>query len=181
MLALKSNAPEIKWIIHNAATSNFARSLDQRLLRTGDLSIGQLEAVRKILAQPAPVAAVQVAGVERAQVAFATAQGHGIKRPRLRLGDFVLKLATRGNNLGAIFVTEGEQYLGKIVAGKFHAVRECTQEKRDEIVELCSDPARAAVAYGQRTGTCACCGRELTDPESIERGIGPICAGHYGF
>ena len=22
---------------------------------------------------------------------------------------------------------------------------------------------------------CGCCGRELTDPESVERGIGPIC------
>lgn len=26
-------------------------------------------------------------------------------------------------------------------------------------------------------GTCARCGRELTDPESIARGLGPVCAG----
>jgi hypothetical protein len=28
---------------------------------------------------------------------------------------------------------------------------------------------------------CACCGKELSDPESVARGIGPICADNYGF
>lgn len=28
-------------------------------------------------------------------------------------------------------------------------------------------------------GRCGCCGRKLTVPESIENGIGPICAGWY--
>lgn len=32
-----------------------------------------------------------------------------------------------------------------------------------------------AAAYGQATGVCAVCGRLLTDPDSIARGIGPIC------
>ena len=27
------------------------------------------------------------------------------------------------------------------------------------------------------SGTCGRCGRELTDPESIETGLGPVCAG----
>lgn len=31
-------------------------------------------------------------------------------------------------------------------------------------------------AYGHRTGTCGICGALLTDPNSIERGIGPVCA-----
>lgn len=30
---------------------------------------------------------------------------------------------------------------------------------------------------GQKTGVCQLCGRELTDPESVKRGIGPICGG----
>jgi hypothetical protein len=25
------------------------------------------------------------------------------------------------------------------------------------------------------SGKCGCCGRELTDPESVRRGIGPVC------
>lgn len=27
------------------------------------------------------------------------------------------------------------------------------------------------------TGNCLCCGRTLTDSESIKRGVGPVCAG----
>lgn len=30
--------------------------------------------------------------------------------------------------------------------------------------------------YGRRTGTCCSCGRRLTNPTSINAGIGPICA-----
>lgn len=35
-------------------------------------------------------------------------------------------------------------------------------------------------AFGLRTGMCAICGRTLTDPESVQKGIGPICEGKYG-
>lgn len=34
----------------------------------------------------------------------------------------------------------------------------------------------AAKAYGVATGQCCVCGAELTDPKSVEAGIGPICA-----
>ena len=33
--------------------------------------------------------------------------------------------------------------------------------------------------YGVRYGVCAACGRTLTDPESIEYGIGPVCRTRY--
>lgn len=36
-----------------------------------------------------------------------------------------------------------------------------------------------ASAYGHLTGRCGCCGRLLTNEESIERGIGPICFEKY--
>jgi hypothetical protein len=32
---------------------------------------------------------------------------------------------------------------------------------------------------GIATGTCLCCGRRLDDPESVDRGIGPVCAARY--
>ncbi|WP_156150390.1 DUF6011 domain-containing protein [Gordonia sihwensis] len=34
----------------------------------------------------------------------------------------------------------------------------------------------ASSAYGRFTGVCGVCGRTLTNPDSIESGIGPICA-----
>jgi len=30
--------------------------------------------------------------------------------------------------------------------------------------------------YGKLAGRCCSCGRELTDDDSIEAGIGPVCA-----
>lgn len=36
-----------------------------------------------------------------------------------------------------------------------------------------------AAEFGRATGVCCCCGRELTNPASIEAGIGPICAAKF--
>lgn len=36
-----------------------------------------------------------------------------------------------------------------------------------------------ARAYGTLTGICAICGARLTDPVSVERGIGPVCAARF--
>jgi hypothetical protein len=52
--------------------------------------------------------------------------------------------------------------------------------ERADLVEcarvILGDPLAAAKAYALESGRCALCGRVLTVPESIERGIGPECA-----
>jgi hypothetical protein len=182
-MQLKSNAPEIKWIIRNAAVSSFARDLDHRLLSTGELTQGQIDAVARILLEPPRVAAqVDAAGVTRIVQAFANAVGNGLKRPKMYLGDFLFKLAPAGGrNAGAIYVTEEGEYLGKIADGAFHAARDCTDAQKAAILAVCADPKKAAEAFGQETGRCSCCGRELTDPVSIANNIGPVCAENYGL
>lgn len=40
---------------------------------------------------------------------------------------------------------------------------------------------KAAKRYGKELGRCSCCNRTLTDPASIEAGIGPVCAGKRGW
>lgn len=40
---------------------------------------------------------------------------------------------------------------------------------------------QAASDYGHQIGKCGICSRTLTNPESIERGIGPVCAGNAGW
>lgn len=40
-----------------------------------------------------------------------------------------------------------------------------------------ADPAQAQQTYARETTRCYTCGRRLTDPESMERGQGPDCAG----
>ena len=43
-------------------------------------------------------------------------------------------------------------------------------------VRFSKDTKSMIINYGLETGECSICGRELTDKESIKRGIGPICA-----
>ena len=120
--------------------------------------------------------------VDAIATAFASATSHGIKRPKLRLDTFVFSRAPdMGRNAGSIYVTESGQYLGKVTEGRFHPVRECDGPTRERIIKAASDPHASAKAYGQRTGSCSCCGRELTDPQSIAANIGPICAEKYSW
>ena len=41
-------------------------------------------------------------------------------------------------------------------------------------------PLEQALAIGVATGHCVCCARDLTDPLSVEAGIGPVCVKDYG-
>ena len=44
------------------------------------------------------------------------------------------------------------------------------------LAELEASPVAAAIKYGKLPGRCCSCGLDLTDPQSIAAGIGPICA-----
>jgi len=193
----------VAWEVKEPGRGVFGQSLVQGIMRYGDLTERQLAAVRTNLAKRA--AALEAAGqrvatapkieVARIEQAFATAAANGLKRLTLRLatttvvdGKETLKHAftftpapATGKNPGATYVKEGTEYLGKVVAGVFRCVATCGDERRDDVVAAASDPAQAAIAYGKVLGQCGICARTLTDPESIARGIGPVCAANYGF
>lgn len=42
-------------------------------------------------------------------------------------------------------------------------------------------PVKCAERFGLEIGECGICGRRLTNDESRKRGIGPICAGRWGW
>lgn len=48
---------------------------------------------------------------------------------------------------------------------------------RDYLFKFNKDPLAAALEYGKSSGSCCVCGRFLTNPTSVEEGIGPICSG----
>lgn len=53
---------------------------------------------------------------------------------------------------------------------------------RDAVLaKIAADVQGAMLAYGREIGRCGHCNRTLTDPESIARGIGPVCAGKMGW
>lgn len=175
--------PELAWIDANMKANSFAASLNSYLVRNGKLTDKQLAAVRKQM-EPKPEAAApcEVRSVKALQDAFAKARENGIKRPKMNLSGFKFRPAPEnGRNPNAIYVMSGDDYLGKIYEGQFMATRDCNEDQKRDIVEVCSNPHKAAVAYGQRTGNCAICKRELSRTDSINLGVGAICAEKYGF
>lgn len=130
--------------------------------------------------------------VERIVKAFEIARSNGIQAPKLRLGAFKFSRAPdTGKNPGAIYVNamsnsykssiESDAYMGKIFGGRFTPANACTPEIVQLILAAIADPESSAIAYGRKTGICSVCGRVLTNYDSIARGIGPICAGKFGW
>lgn len=53
--------------------------------------------------------------------------------------------------------------------------------RNELIAHIAEDPEKASKDYGKQSGRCGLCRSPLTDPVSLERGIGPICAGKAGW
>lgn len=92
-------------------------------------------------------------------------------RYALRSGDdihfYKVDCPTEGRWAGYVFVkllaSDEEIRIGK--------------DRRDKVLaEIALDPKAAAILYGHEIGRCGMCGRKLTNKESREAGIGPVCA-----
>lgn len=116
------------------------------------------------------------------KVMFDAAVDSGYKAPKYRAEGLIISRAKDSSaNPGALYVkTEGDEYMGKVLDGVFKPAGS-GEAAIGALLAIAADPEGAAVAYGRRTGRCACCGRELTKHESIDRGIGPVCAERWGF
>jgi hypothetical protein len=131
------------------------------------------------------IAALPVLDVSHITTAFERAKEKGIKYPKMNLFSGLMKLKfsrapDTGKNAGAVYVKDANDvYLGKIADGKFRKSYDCDSEMETEVIKVCSDPEQAAIAYGMRFGACAICSRPLTNGESIDLGIGPICASKF--
>lgn len=205
-----ANKLEAEWIERRRETFGFfAGAMYDAVRKYGRLTDGQMAAVRRCVANDqghaqkraaaeieraqivAAAPAVDAAPLAKIEAAFASAKGAGIRHPKLRLDQFVFSPApASGKNAGAIYVKQecravGEiyegAYLGKITGGRFQRARDCDDGQEAAIVAAASDPEAAAVAYGKRYGKCSVCSRDLTNQDSIERGIGPVCAERMGW
>lgn len=184
--AVETEFPQIAawW---TGSTFEFAVSLRAFAEKRGYLTEGQITAALKCVAKfnaakegrAAAIASAPVVNVSRVMESLTKAK-QTLLNPKMRLlggeNAFEFSLAPAyGKNAGAVYVKQGEIYLGKIADGRFQKSRDCTDALEKDVLTACADPEAAAVAYGQRFGNCSCCGRLLTNPESIELGIGPIC------
>lgn len=175
---------EWAYICDRRATDGFMHAMYEGVSKWGSLTEKQLGAVRSNMLRDANraaeaearKAAAPVVNTSALAAAFAKAKANQ-KRPSLIVGSLRIKPASDNSpNAGALYVTNDGAYAGKIMDGKFHAVRDCPAELQAQVLEVLQDPKAAAIKHGRLTGNCACCGRTLTDPASIAAGIGPVCA-----
>ena len=186
----------VKGLREHVSWNDFASSLVEQYDRKRSLSDRQLDAAERMLAKIAATRAAKAARDEaRTQVPverlsaihlmFGRAMDGGQKRPVYRAAGLVLSLAPlSGRNSGSIYVKDAEtgDYFGKIDEHLvYRAVHAAPEWAADALSRIARDPSAAAVEYGRETGRCSCCGRELTNPESIALGIGPICKDRWGF
>ena len=176
------------WLVAKAPTFEFAASLLAAVGKFGELTKKQLEAAERMIAKDAARDAERAARVSSAPsvvadklfAAFDKVKAAGLKYPKLHLQGLTISPAgANSQNAGSLYVKNGEAYLGKITGERFFSSRDCSAEAAQTVASVISDPLTAAVAYGKQTGRCCCCGRELTDPVSVERGIGPICEANW--
>lgn len=142
------------------------------------------------------------------RAAFDAVVAKGAKRAQMTVGELNLSLApSTGNNAGGIYVKVAGTYMGKIMGTLLRQGRDATPELLPMLMAVELDPTAAVKAQADRTAErlakhaadtaaakaagkpapppltlpCGCCGIILTDPVSIARGIGPICADKWGF
>ncbi len=182
----QDNAAMWNWLNDNRESNSFAGSLFDQLQRKGSLSERQLDCIRNNLKGKAKQEGVAIKGSGLSELlkAFEHAKAARLKRPRLRIQGLVFTIAGASSvNAGCLYVkSESSDYLGRITpSGQYFASRDADEQQRALVAEVGVNPLKNAVAHGQQTGNCACCGRELTKKESIDRGIGPVCAGKWGW
>lgn len=180
---IAAHKPAHDWLVNAHATgSTFATSLLRYLENNGTLTPGQLGAVEKNLTRGAP-ANVAGEGFTLLRRAFGHARQSGLKYPKVHVGSLRFRIAQEDSrNPGYIYVSVHGVYAGKISpAGEFSSEPDTTAQQIEHITTVSRDPLAAAIAHGHATGNCAICSRALSDPDSVTRGIGPVCAKKFGW
>jgi len=194
----------IRWIETEAdrfrtgkTTFDFIAKMSEAITEFGWLTDNQLAAVQKCKAKSDERQATWKAKREtdavaidcsKIEQAFDRARANGLSRKlKLHFPHFNISPDRNGTLWVNSLTHTNDRGLpaafGKIVDGKLTTFRLATPEIVEEIKAFAADPASNARVTGKRKdfGICCCCGATLTDPKSIEAGIGPICASKWGF
>ena len=94
-------------------------------------------------------------------------------------GDYSLKTVNRGPNVGSVYIFENEEYLGKITKEGYLYLQQDNEDVKAFLEDAEDNLLQLAMIYGHETGKCAVCRRTLSDPLSVQMGIGPICAKRF--
>lgn len=174
------HAEVVQWLRDAAPTFDFAASLLESLNKWGKLTDGQLAAAERCAARDMQRGKTS-AQPKAVGNAFAAKNLHEVMQRHTTFRADRLRLSRR-NQDQLVWIKFGEDLVGKIDNGLV-VLFKAADPNRDAIVALIrefdANPIGAAMKYGKLSGTCCSCGRDLTDPESIELGIGPVCRGRF--
>ena len=167
--------------------STFAQDLARKFNKLSPAQYAWAHKLAQDTVKVAPVKSNEPSQFEALFAAFEAAKSKGAKRLTLRFEGVSIKPNRDNTVLWVTSQSETEmgeyglkpKYLGKVTPAG------CDSRLGDDVKAIimgaASDPLSAAIKYGKVSGSCSCCGRELTDPKSIEAGIGPICATKFGW
>ena len=178
--------------------TQFARSLISQFNARGSLSPKQEEWVNIIITEnleAATIPAPAKLGLDRVIDIFDLAS-QTLKYPKLviQFGDGSdLKLSRAGPTSrfnGEVQLTDGRpygqnKYYGR-VTGHGELVltgegRHYENELHSILKSMTTDLGAFAKMYGQKSGNCCFCRKELTTDKSLHAGYGPVCADNYGL
>lgn len=97
---------------------------------------------------------------------------------QVRLPGVTISTVNRGSNIGCLYVFENNNYVGKITHSGV-LMGNVSEDVKNILEDANENLLRLAKIYGHETGNCSLCGRTLSDPLSIQMGIGPICAKRF--
>lgn len=89
---------------------------------------------------------------------------------------FEVNKPTEGRWFGYTFI---KRLIG--APGQYNKVALTASERAGWLDAIERDPKQAMVDYGLQSGVCGRCSSPLTDPDSLARGLGPVCAGKSGW
>lgn len=170
---------------------NFASSLYEASFKTRGLSPTQLawahKLVNDLISAEAESPQVTDNRFDGLFSIFNTLRLKGAKRMKMRFSGIMISPSKSGEQLYVCSLTETEvgrfgtqpKYLGKVTKAGLDS--RLSDDVKAVIMAAADDPLTAAIKYGKESGNCSCCGRELTDPTSIEAGIGPVCRDKFGL
>jgi len=201
---VEAHPAEAAWI-ESEPNFEFARDMRNKVHQYGELHPGAFAAVQRLTARAAAKAAARAELAKPAassaypniRAAFDAVVARGAKRAQITIGTINVSLAaSTGRNPGALYVKCNGEYAGKIVGTKFSPSREApatimhaldaieadvTKAIQNDAEQRAQRLAKAEAEGREEEVPCGCCGILLTDPVSRARGIGPICAGKWGF
>lgn len=90
-------------------------------------------------------------------------------------------ICTLAGKFCLVSLTYGDGYYGTVKGDTLYPTSQCKQEYLDQVLKVETEGTSAIREIGLLTGSCCICGRTLTNEESINGGIGPICAGKLPF